>query len=84
MEKEISTKACSFDDAAPFLVKSLAGDEIPLRLECENGVSQCWRFNKGGAHMLTRAESRELTIFSKQPRIVVSLQYAFTQNDLQF
>lgn len=62
MEKEISTKACSFDDAAPFLVKSLAGDEIPLRLECENGVSQCWRFNKGEAHMLTRAESRELVI----------------------
>jgi hypothetical protein len=62
VEKEISTKMCSFDSAAPFLVKSLSGDDIPLRLECENGISQCWQFNKGEAYMLTRGEGKELVI----------------------
>lgn len=62
MEKEISTKMCSFDSAAPFLVKSLSGDDVPLRLECENGTSQCWQFNKGEAYMLTRGEGGELVV----------------------
>ena len=60
--KKITVEQVSFKQAAPYLQKSLAGNEIPLSLECENGVSQCWRFNKGLAYMLTRVEKKELVV----------------------
>lgn len=64
MEKsqKINTLACSFKSAAPYLKKSLGGDGQLLRLECENNISNCWRFNDGEAHMLTRAEGLELVV----------------------
>ncbi len=62
MAEKIIAEKITFAQAAPFLVKSLGGDDLDLKKECDSGIAQCWRLQRGKAHMLTRAESKELVI----------------------
>lgn len=61
MEK-INAEKVPFSQAAPFLNQSLSGDDKGLRLECESGLAQCWKFKDGQAYMLARVEDKELVI----------------------
>jgi len=62
VEKEVNAQMLSFSQAESYLNKSLAGENALLRLECESGVSQCWRLFDGQAYMLTRSEGKELVV----------------------
>ena len=37
-------------------------DGEALKVQCDSGIAQCWRLQKGQAYMLTRAENKELVI----------------------
>lgn len=61
MEK-ITAEKVSFLQAAPYLTKSLSGDDQVLRQQCDAGIAQCWRLQGGQAYMLTRSEKKELVV----------------------
>lgn len=62
MEEKITVEKITFAQAAPYLAKSLQGDDLALKQQCDNGIAQCWRLQRGQAYMLTRAENKELVV----------------------
>lgn len=62
MEEKINAEKITFSQAAPYLNKSLNGDDEVLKQQCESGIAQCWRLQHGRAYMLSRAENSELVV----------------------
>lgn len=62
MEEKITAEEITFAQAAPYLTKSVLDDSAALKRQCDNGIAQCWRLQRGQAYMLTRAENKELVV----------------------
>lgn len=58
----VSAEKITFSQAAHYLVESLLNDSAALEKQCDSGMAQCWRLQKGKAYMLTRAENKELVV----------------------
>ncbi len=62
MEEKVIAEKITFAQAAPYLSKSVGDDGVALKKQCDSGIAQCWRLQKGQAYMLTRAENKELVV----------------------
>ena len=62
MEEKVIAEKITFAQAVPYLSKSIGKDGAALEKQCNNGIAQCWRLQKGKAYMLTRAENKELVV----------------------